>query len=119
MKWHAMKTHGAVLLAAIALASCSNGNSSATPSATSAPSNATSSVVTVLNSGGTPVAGIAVTLSKAIVNGIPENVLAHQTTNSSGTTTFSSLPSTGELCVSAGSAGKCKEPFPASISLQF
>jgi hypothetical protein len=115
-------------LAAVGLAGCGGGGSSVI---TSPPdTNASQSVVTVYTSEvvssediiQVPLVGGNVTLSRTVVGHTPESVITTGVTNSSGQVTFSALPSSGPLCVSILSAGtfasKCRQPFPATVTLQ-
>ncbi len=109
---------------ALLLAGCGGGSSGSNPPVQT---NAPSSVITVNSASGAPLPGLVVTLSTGLNNSTPTGVISTQTTNASGQTTFSGLPSTGTLCVSTvrGAApnvtfaGQCFFPFPSSYTLQF
>jgi hypothetical protein len=104
----------------IALAACGGGSSYSSTNST--PSNATTAVVTVLNSSGDPINAQPVTLSTGS-NGTPVTTIQTKDTNTAGQVGFTNLPSSGELCVSstigANVALQCGEPFPATVTLQF
>jgi len=114
---------GALALS-LALAACSS-SSSSTPS-TGGP-NASSAVITVTTSSGSPLSGITVTLSTGITDGQPTGVINSQRSDSSGIVTFYNLPSSGQLCVSAETiaggrfyrTNHCASPFPARYTLAF
>jgi hypothetical protein len=110
----------AVLIALLALAGC-GGSSTTSPST----ANAATSIITLDTPGGTAVPNTAVTLSTDIANNAPVNVLATQTTDANGQTTFSNIPASGVYCVSAtigqGATstfvGQCVAPFPSAYTL--
>jgi hypothetical protein len=103
----------------LTLAAC-GGSSAPTPLPTP---NATSTLVSVLSSGGLPEVNLAVTLSTGISGNAPKGSIATRDTNADGQVTFSPLPSTGQLCVSATTNGafvsQCLQPFPRAITLHF
>ncbi len=69
--------------------------------------------------------GISVTLSTGISGTTPTGVILTETTNSSGQVTFTNLPSSGQLCVSAATGigasftfnEYCAQSFPSSYTL--
>jgi len=109
----------AFLIALLAVAGCGSSNTS--PST----ANAATSIITLQTPGGTAVANTVVTLSTDIANDAPVNILATQTTDANGQTTFSNIPASGVYCVSAtvvqnGTStfeGQCVAPFPSSYTL--
>jgi hypothetical protein len=111
----------------VALAGCGGGGGSAPSPINPGSSNPSSTTVTVQNGNGTIQPNVVVTLSTGISEpSTPTGILETQTTNANGVVTFTGLPSTGTLCVSAvlGSAnnatfeGQCFEPFPSVYTLQ-
>ena len=113
----------ALLAGVLALTNCQGGSTSTTNFVP----NASSTAVTVVSSSGTPIVGIAVTLSTGIDSTThpptPTGVLLQQPTNGQGMAFFSGLPATGVLCVSALQNGtfvsQCHAPFPSSVTLKF
>ena len=85
--------------------------------------NPSSTTVTLMLKGG----GLydqPVTLSRSIVNGGPTGVIRILRTNHAGQVIFTSLPSSGQLCVYSSmvvggtlyKVGHCAQPFPASYA---
>ncbi len=116
----------AAIALAMAFCGCSGGSGPST--APNQPTlNASSSLITVDSVGGAPTSGITVTLSTGLSGTTPTGVITSQTTDVKGQTTFSNLPPTGQLCVSAvtGSGnslqqtGNCAQPFPPTFTLTF
>jgi len=114
-----MIRHIVLLSLVIGIAGCGGGTAST-------PNNAGSTVITLTNATGTILPGVTVTLSTGINNkNVPIGVIATQVTEANGQVTFSNLPSTGLLCVSANEplaggfsfAGQCFAPFPAAYTL--
>ena len=107
-----------------ALLAC-NGNTKSTPS-TSAPStpNASSSTITVENTGGDRIQEASVTLSSALNGTSPSGtIIGTQHTGFTGQATFNGLPSAGQICASASdrgyvATGACRQPFPATFTLK-
>ena len=106
-----------------ALAACSSGSS--TPSTSNAPNPSSTTVTLMLKGGG--LYDQPVTLSRSIVNGGPTGVIRILRTNHAGQVIFTSLPSSGQLCVYSSmvvggtlyKVGHCAQPFPASYALKY
>lgn len=106
-----------------AVAACSSGSSSSTPS--SAP-NPSSTTVTLELKGG-PLYDMPVTLSRSITNGGPTGVIRVERTNHAGQVVFEALPSSGQLCVYSSmlvggtlyKTSHCAQPFPARYTLKY
>jgi hypothetical protein len=102
-----------------AIAGC-NTSSSTIPSASPNPAGTT---VTVKTAAGTPIANITVTLSTGITNHKPTGVISTAKTDYAGVVTFTNLPFSGQVCVSAVDgtlfAGYCASPFPSTFTLMF
>src|SRR5450755_3272003 len=110
----------ALLTLVIGMAGCGGGTSSSTQS------NPSSALVTLETATGTILPGVTITLSTGISNtNVPTGVISTQVTNANGQATFSNLPSTGILCVSANEplgkgftfVAQCFVPFPAAYTL--
>jgi hypothetical protein len=123
MKEIVFRCAGAVAMLC-AIAACNSSSTSSTPSGP----NASSTTVTVEDKNGSRLGQIPVTLSTGIgTNGLPSGIISSDPTNSIGQVTFSSLPSSGQLCVSAETEGSgkvfrthyCTTPFPSSYTLKF
>jgi hypothetical protein len=111
----------ALLTLVIGIAGCGGGTSSS-----STPNNPSATLITLETATGTILPGVTITLSTGISNtNVPTGVISTQVTNSNGQATFSSLPLTGVLCVSANEplgagftfVAQCFEPFPAAYTL--
>ncbi|MFY9737839.1 MAG: hypothetical protein WAK11_02195 [Candidatus Cybelea sp.] len=106
-----------------ALAACSSGSSN--PSTSNAPNPNSTTVTLTLKGGG--LYDQAVTLSRSIVNGGPGGVISILRTNHAGQVFFTSLPSSGQLCVFSSmvvggtlyKVSHCAQPFPASYALKY
>ena len=111
-------------LTTLLLGACHGSTTSSTPQ-----TNPASTTVLFETPTGTPAAGLVVTLSTGIAGGnTPTGVITTNTTDSSGQVTFSGLPASDTLCVSAtlsvppsGSLfkGDCFFPFPSTLTLEF
>jgi hypothetical protein len=106
-----------------ALAACSSGSS--TPSTSNAPNPSSTTVTLMLKGGG--LYDQPVTLSRSIVNGGPTGVIRILRTNHAGQVIFTTLPSSGQLCVYSSmvvggtlyKVSHCAQPFPASYALKY
>jgi hypothetical protein len=106
-----------------ALAACSSGSS--TPSTSNAPNPSSTTVTLMLKGGG--LYDQPVTLSRSIVNGGPTGVIRILRTDHTGQVVFSSLPSSGQLCVYSSmvvggtlyKVSHCAQPFPANYALKY
>ncbi len=110
-------------VAAAALAACNDSSASTTP----AGPNAAATTITVTTAKGAPVSQLEVTLSNGILDGEATGAIASDPTNGVGQVQFSSLPVTGQLCVSTATtvggkvyrADHCADPFPSNYTLKF
>jgi hypothetical protein len=106
-----------------ALAACSSGSSN--PSTSNAPNPSSTTVTLMLKGGG--LYDQPVTLSRSMVNGGPTGVIIILRTNHVGQVVFTSLPSSGQLCVYSSmlvggtlyKVSHCAQPFPASYALKY
>jgi hypothetical protein len=106
-----------------ALAACSSGSS--TPSTSNVPNPSSTTVTLLLKGGG--LYDQPVTLSRYIVNGGPTDVIRTLLTNHAGQVLFTSLPSSGQLCVYSSmlvggtlyKVSHCAQPFPGSYLLKY
>ena len=106
-----------------ALAACSSGSS--TPSTSNAPNPSSTTVTLTLKGGG--LYDQPVTLSRSIVNGGPAGDISTLRTNHAGQAIFTTLPSSGQLCVYSSmvvggtlyKVSHCAQPFPASYALKY
>jgi hypothetical protein len=114
----------ALALSTLLLSACGGNNGSSTPGQTNPPS----TTVLFETPSGAPAASIVVTLSTGIGLGkVPTGVLKTATTDSAGQATFSGLPPSDNLCVSASFSappvtlfkGDCFYPFPTTLTLEF
>jgi hypothetical protein len=113
-----------VLAMLCAVTACNSSSTSSTPSGP----NASSTTITVEDKSGARLGQIPVTLSTGVgTNGLPSGVISSDPTDSVGQVTFRSLPTSGQLCVSAETSGSgkvyrthyCTAPFPSSYTLKF
>jgi len=114
----------ALALSTFLLSACGGNNNSSSPGQTNPPS----TTVLFETPSGAPAASIVVTLSTGIgLGNVPTGVLKTATTDSTGQVTFSGLPATDNLCVSASLSvppatlfkGDCFYPFPTTLTLEF
>jgi hypothetical protein len=114
-----MRTFGVLALVGF-LTGCGGGSgSSSTPTAASG-------ILVTVDYAGAPLSGVKVTLSNGLNNQTPTGVIQTASTNASGQVTFTSLPSSGTVCISATEttnagtsfSGNCvTSPFPADDTL--
>lgn len=102
---------------------CAGNNSTPATSSSSKP-NASSSTISVVDSGGSRLEEATVTLSTALSgNSASGTIIGSQTTGFTGQATFNGIPASGQICASASSVGYtpaavCRQPFPSALTLR-
>ncbi len=107
-----------------ALLACNASTTSTTPTTAPSKPNASSTTISVDDSGGTRLEEATVTLSRALNGTAPSGtIIGTQRTGFTGQAVFNGLPPSGQICASVAdrgyiATGVCRQPFPGTMTFK-